>query len=105
MPGGLSRWQRAGAGGTGLISADVLRERLLALLARRLRIDVEHIDPTRKLSRYGLDSVEAAVVVHELEDWVGMSLPEDLFAEHASVDAAVAFVIETQRARAARDEA
>ncbi len=88
-----------------MITADVLRERLLALLAHRLRLDVDRIDPSRKLSRYGMDSVEAAVVIQELEDWVGFTLPEDLFAEHSSVDALVTFVGELQRARAAGDEA
>lgn len=53
---------------------------------------VGEIDPQRNLLEYGMDSLDAANTIGELEVWIGTRLPEDIFEDFTTIDGLVDYV-------------
>ena len=68
-------------------SVESIRMWLLQRLSEYLDMDVDDLDSTVSLREYGLDSLDAAVATGELEDWLELELPENLFEICKTVDA------------------
>ncbi|HEX8560147.1 MAG TPA: amino acid adenylation domain-containing protein [Pyrinomonadaceae bacterium] len=66
-------------------AASELEEWLRALLAKKLGADVRTIDAEQPISRYGLDSLAAIELMHEVEAQTGVKAPFSLFLDDASV--------------------
>ena len=62
-----------------------IRSHLVASLARRLRRQPDTIGESVALTRYGLDSLEATEVMAEMEQLLGVEIPDDLPFEHPTV--------------------
>lgn len=73
-------------------SPEEIRERLIAVLARELRLRPEEIEGDKELTRYGLDSLAAVEVVVELEQFLGRDLPETLVYDVRTVDGMVSLL-------------
>lgn len=67
-----------------------IRERLVAVLARELRLHPDEIEGDKELTRYGLDSLASVEVLVELERLLGRELPETFVYEAGTVDEMVA---------------
>ncbi|MCB1055710.1 MAG: beta-ketoacyl synthase, partial [Acidobacteria bacterium] len=59
---------------------------LLDRLAARLGVSRAEIDPGQPFARYGLDSAAAVSLVGELEERLGVELPETLLYQHPTID-------------------
>jgi acyl carrier protein len=66
-------------------SADEIQARLVAELADRLRIEADRIDVNAPLTRYGLDSAEAASLAYELEVWLGRVIQPGMLFDAESI--------------------
>jgi len=60
-------------------SAKDIERWLVKQLSERLRVDAASVDPQAPLTRYGIDSAEAASLSYELETWLGREIfPSDI---------------------------
>jgi len=59
-----------------------IREWCIAELARALKLAPERINPQAKFARLGLDSAASALLIADLEDWLGVELSAELIFEH-----------------------
>jgi amino acid adenylation domain-containing protein len=76
----------ASLGGAAPRSAGELRDALAGRLAAKLGAEPRTIDPSRPVSAYGLDSLAAVELAHEVETWLGVSVPLHTFFESPSID-------------------
>ena len=58
---------------------------LVDQVAKRLKVEAQTVDVGEPLTRYGLDSLEAANISCELEVWLGRRLPLTLLADYPSI--------------------
>lgn len=58
---------------------------LVPRLAGALGVPAAEIDAKAPLSRYGLGSVEAVVLVGDLEEWLGVPLEPTLLWDHPTI--------------------
>lgn len=68
------------------VELDSLRQWLVQLLCRELRLEPSAIRTDRPLTEYGLDSMAALMVAGELEDRYRIELPATLLWDHPSID-------------------
>jgi acyl carrier protein len=81
-----TRSRTNGEGGYGSeAAASGLEGVLLHLLARFLRRDPDSIDPDRPLQEYGVDSLDAVMLVGDLEDALDVELPATVQWDHPSL--------------------
>jgi acyl carrier protein len=67
-------------------SAEEIRDWIVVRLARLLEGQPHEIDPTERLDRYGLDSVQLILFVTDLEQWSGQTFTENPLNEHPSIE-------------------
>jgi acyl carrier protein len=67
------------------VSAPEIEAWLVARIARALGVAPTAIDPGQPLDALGLDSLRAAMVVTELETFLGAPLPAALLFEYPSL--------------------
>src|SRR5690606_21074846 len=72
----------------------VLEERLLALLAEVLEVDVREIQPEVPLGRQGLDSLMGLELRNRLETEFDLTLPASLAWNHPTMHALAAHLLE-----------
>ncbi len=65
---------------------DDLRQTLVNLLSRELRVPETQVHTTRPLTEYGLDSIAALTIAGELEDRFAIELPATLLWDHPTID-------------------
>ena len=70
-------------------AVEEMRDRVREVVAGCLGLATAEIDPRAPLALYGLDSLRSVELGAELEDAFHRPLPEELLAEHPSVDALV----------------
>ncbi|MEM7132285.1 MAG: SDR family NAD(P)-dependent oxidoreductase [Chloroflexota bacterium] len=77
-------------------SADALQKWLLQWLANRLQISIQQVDPNKALADYGLDSMMATELIHQLEPWWQQptELEPTLFWRYPTVSALVTHLTE-----------
>lgn len=63
-----------------------VHEWLLERLAARLGVAPGEVDPTQPFARYGLDSAAAVSLAGELEELLGVELPETLLYQHPTIE-------------------
>ncbi|WP_158894916.1 SDR family NAD(P)-dependent oxidoreductase [Amycolatopsis anabasis] len=73
-------------GGPGEVSADVVRERVLATFAEVLHLDPARLDPDEPLGTYGIDSILITKITLRLERELG-PLPKTLLFELQTIGA------------------
>lgn len=70
----------------GARTRDEIQAWLRSTIAAELHIDPGTIDLGRPVTFYGLDSLTAATLSGDLEDWLGRPIPDDLMIGHASIE-------------------
>ncbi|WAS91252.1 acyl carrier protein [Nannocystis punicea] len=68
-------------------SAAEIRDWMVDYLANNLRIERAAIDPSTRLDDYGMQSILAAAMTRDLQDYVGFELPQNIAARHPTIDA------------------
>jgi acyl carrier protein len=62
-------------------------------IADSLGVPVEEIGTTNSLLDFSLSSVNATMLVGDLEDWLGLTLPPTLVWDYASIDALADYLV------------
>jgi acyl carrier protein len=65
----------------------VIRDWLIARLAKQIKVQPAEVDPARSFESYGLDSIVAVQVSGALEKIVEQRLSPGLLFEHPNIDA------------------
>lgn len=73
-------------------SVEAVQTWLVSQLAKQLSINPQTIDVREPLTRYGLDSIDAVTFVGELEDLLGVELPDTLLWDYPSIDKAAEYL-------------
>ena len=73
-------------------SESEIREWCVAYLAKALKVAPERINPQAKFARLGLDSAASALLIADLEDWLGVELSAELIFEHETPAALARYV-------------
>ncbi|WP_111976831.1 acyl carrier protein [Algibacillus agarilyticus] len=73
---------------------DIVKTKASELLAERLRIDVIEVDMNKKLTSYGLDSIDAVTMIGDLEDWLDIELPSTLLWDYDTINDVAQFIVE-----------
>jgi acyl carrier protein len=66
---------------------------LVTKLAEQLSLNAKTIDVREPLTRYGLDSIDAVTMVGDLEDWLGLDLPDTLLWDYPSIEKAAQYMV------------
>ena len=74
--------------------AEAIRSWLVSLLAARLKLDASKIETDQPLTRYGLDSLTAVDLAHQVEAGLGVNLPMGIFLQGPTVRELAARVAE-----------
>lgn len=69
-----------------------IKQWIAARVGREVGVPAEEIDPNRSFDTYGLDSLNAAMIAGELEDWSGSALSATLLFECPTVDTLAAYL-------------
>jgi 1-acyl-sn-glycerol-3-phosphate acyltransferase len=59
---------------------------MLSQVAAELGVDAGEIDVREPLTRYGMDSMTAAVLTGDLEHWLGRTIPPDLLGQFVAIE-------------------
>ncbi|MCQ1578366.1 SDR family NAD(P)-dependent oxidoreductase [Streptomyces parvus] len=73
-------------------------EHITSLLAEVLKVPARRLDPSSRLERYGIDSIQAVNLTARLETSFG-NLPKTLFFEHRDIDGLSRYFIEAHADR------
>ncbi len=68
------------------LNADTIKTKACELLAERLKIAPGEINLEKKLTGYGLDSIDVMTMVGDLEDWLDIELPSTLFWDYETIN-------------------
>ena len=85
--------------------AQAIVDWLVPRLAGALGVPPSEIDANEPLSRYGLGSVEAVVLVGDLEEWLSLSLEPTLLWDYPTITRLAAYLAENAAVAAAGDQA
>ncbi|HKR10520.1 MAG TPA: AMP-binding protein, partial [Pyrinomonadaceae bacterium] len=69
---------------------------LRAQIAGKLNVDLQQVDVSQPLTRYGLDSLAAIELAHQVESNLGLAVPLTAFLEGASIAELTTRVVEQQ---------
>lgn len=75
-------------------SIDNIRDTLVDMLNKELRVENGGINPDRLLTQYGLDSISALTVAGELEDMIGFELPSTLLWDYPTVNHIAQYLVD-----------
>jgi acyl carrier protein len=67
-------------------SAERIEAWVVARLARLLRVGFPAVDPRRTFAQFGLDSLQAARLSGDLEDWLGRELSPSLVYDFPTIE-------------------
>jgi acyl carrier protein len=62
-------------------------------IAKELGLPVETIETSQSLLNYSLSSVTAMMLVGDLEEWLGLTLPPTLVWDYPSIDAIASYLV------------
>jgi len=65
---------------------DIVKDKACELLAERLRIAPDEVSLEKKLTSYGLDSIDVMTMVGDLEDCLDIELPSTLFWDYDTIN-------------------
>lgn len=82
----------AGGARVAAVTADDLRQWVLARVAYYIEGEPENIDPDAKLVGYGLDSVYALTLCGDIEDEYGLVVDPTLAWDYPTVNAIVGYL-------------
>lgn len=66
--------------------AEDIQEWLLEVIGDYLDLSPEEIDPERKVTEYGLDSLDAGNTVGDLESWLKLKLQDNILFEYPTIN-------------------
>lgn len=86
-------------------TVEMVTTKITELLMETLNVESSELDTSKPFTAYGLDSLDALIVVGDIEDWLGVDLPTTLLWDCANVDEVVAYAKDnyldlTEKARA-----
>jgi acyl carrier protein len=67
-------------------TAESIQDWLVEQLAMRLDVDSDDIDIQASFESFGLESAEALVLLHKLEQWLGHSVPPVLVWNYPTIE-------------------
>lgn len=73
-----------------------VRAWLISAVAQRARCAPDEIDPAKPISALGIDSLEAVVMIGELEEWLGVQLSAELIFDFPDLDRLAARIFRAQ---------
>lgn len=73
---------------------EAIEKWLVNQLAEQLSLDINNVDISEPLTRYGLDSIDAVTMVGDLEDWLDLELPSTLFWDYPSIEKSAQYLAE-----------
>jgi acyl carrier protein len=82
-------------------SKDSIAEWLVQWIAKELGLPAEVIEPDKSLLDYSLSSVTAMMLVGDLEEWLGLTLPPTLVWDYPSIAAIADYLTEQLGTQAA----
>jgi acyl carrier protein len=82
-------------------SKDAITEWLARWIANGLSVPPGEIETDKSLLNYSLSSVTAMMLVGDLEEWLGLTLPPTLVWDFPSIDAIVDYLVEQKGSAAA----
>lgn len=85
---------------TKLGSSGEIEKWLVEQLSSLLKVPKNELDPDAPLKRYGLDSMDAVILVMELEDQLVVELPSTLFWEYPTIRKCVLYLARKLKAPA-----
>ena len=62
-----------------------IRDWCTDFFAKRLKVPASQIEPHANFTSLGIDSMTSIIFVADLEDWLGLDLPQNTFFEHPSI--------------------
>ncbi len=71
-----------------------ITEWLVEWIAKELALPTAEIETDKSLLNYSLSSVTAMMLVGDLEEWLGLTLPPTLVWDYPSIDAIADYLIE-----------
>ena len=86
---------------TGQLDEAVIREWLIAKLAKVVGIPISEVDPALNFVEYGLDSMQAIRLSGDLERRVGFELPPILLYDYPTIDTLARYLAEDRPGPAA----
>ncbi len=78
-------------------SADTILHWLVERVAEILDIADHEIDPQAPHAEHGMDSMSAAFLAAELEDWLGISVSSSITWDHPTLDSLAQYLANTVR--------
>ncbi|RME79442.1 MAG: acyl carrier protein [Planctomycetota bacterium] len=69
-----------------------IKDKVIEIIARRLNVSPEKIEPSQELKDLGIDSIEIVDMVMEFEDEFGISIPDEMTANISTVEEIIRFV-------------
>lgn len=74
------------------IDAAAIQQWMIETLVREMNITREEVDPEKRLSAYGLDSLQMISLVGQLEEWLGCRFTSNPLLLHPSIAALSRFL-------------
>ncbi len=74
------------------VDAAAIQQWIGDVLVRQMNISPEQIEPEKKLTAYGLDSLQLISLVGQLEEWLGCRFTSNPLALHSSIGALSRFI-------------
>lgn len=75
-------------------SRDEIKTWLVSGLSERFEIEASALDLHLSADELGMDSMQAAELTFELEDWLGKPVPATLFLVHPTLDSVISALAE-----------
>jgi acyl carrier protein len=78
----------------GMPTMEDLLDKASQALAKHLKTSVESLDIHKRLTSYGLDSIDTFTVLGQIEDWLGLELPSTLLWDFSTISEVAHYIIE-----------
>src|SRR6188768_4083556 len=74
------------------IDAAAIRQWITETLVQQMHVDPQQIDPEKRLTAYGLDSLQMISLVGQLEEWLGCRFTSNPLPLHPTIAALSHFI-------------
>lgn len=75
-------------------TAEDIRDWIVDQLTRQMNVKPQHLDLDESIEYQGIDSMQLAVLVGQLEEWLGCQFTANPLFHHSSVNAISVFLAE-----------
>jgi acyl carrier protein len=63
-------------------------------LAEMVKINIDQVDPQLQFDRYGLDSLNAVILIGELSDWLQLELDPSIVYDYPTIEQLSDYVLQ-----------